>query len=238
MLCRLVVRASGMQQEVTLIGGRTTEGVVRVGDTVRRPLKPGAPFVHELLQHLEERGFGGAPRFLGIDIAGREVLSFLPGSVPAELGHFSDAQLMAAARLLRQLHDATADCALRDGHEVVCHGDASPCNCVFVDEVPTAFIDFDGAHAGSRLEDAGYAAWLWMDIGNDDLAAELQSHRIADFFRHYGAAPEDAVPAIVAAQSALAERTDSTGVRDWANGCRAWVERNHRVLSAAPAARR
>ena len=87
---------------------------------------------------------------------------------------------MAAARLLRQLHDATQDCPLRSEHEVLCHGDASPCNCVFVEGVPSAFIDFDGAHPGSRLEDLGYAAWLWIDIGNDELAPDRQGQRVAD----------------------------------------------------------
>src|SRR5262245_16638835 len=113
--CRSVSfdQSFGSRAELPLEGGRTTAGVVRIGDTVRRPLKANAPFVHELLRHLEARGFSGAPRFLGTDSEGRETLSFLPGDVPPELGHFSDAQLMAAARLLRQLHDATLDCSLR-----------------------------------------------------------------------------------------------------------------------------
>jgi Ser/Thr protein kinase RdoA (MazF antagonist) len=165
------------------------------------------------------------------------VLSFLPGSVPSELGHFSDAQLMSAARVLRQFHDATADCPLREGHEVVCHGDASPCNCVFVDGVPTAFIDFDDAHPGSRLDDVGYAAWLWIDIGNGDHDVDLQGRRVADFFRWYGLDPADAIPSIVRAQTALAERTDSAGVREWSNSCRAWVEHNKVALAAAIAMR-
>jgi len=226
-----------MERGVTLSGGRTTTNVVRAGNTVRRPTKARAPFVHDLLRHLEARGFAGAPRFLGTDDAGREVLSFLPGSVPAELGHFSDAPLMAAARLLRQLHDATADCPLVDGYEVVCHGDASPCNCVFVDGVPSAFIDFDAAHPGSRLEDLGYAAWLWIDIGNDDLPNSLQGQRVADFFRSYGRDPADAVDAIVLAQIELARRTGSVGVREWADNCRAWVESNRTELSRAIATR-
>jgi len=226
-----------MEQEIALAGGRSTEGVVRVGGTVRRPLKARAPFVHELLRHLEARGFSGAPRFLGIDSEGRETLSFLPGDVPAELGHFSDEQLMAAARLLRQFHDATVDCSLRGDHEVVCHGDACPCNCVFVDDVPTAFIDFDTAHAGSRLEDVGYAAWFWIDIGNDDLSVDMQGQRVADFFRCYGLDAGEAITAIVHAQVALAQRTDSAGVREWANNCRAWVEHNRVELSRAIATR-
>jgi Phosphotransferase enzyme family len=225
-----------MEQEVAL-RGRATKGVVRIGDTVRRPIKARAPFVHELLRHLERGGFSGVPRFLGIDATGQEVLSFLPGTLPVELGHFSDAQLMGAARLLRQLHDATVDCPLRDGHEVVCHGDASPCNCVFVDGAPTAFIDFDDAYPGSRLEDVGYAAWLWIDIGNDDLAADLQGQRIADFFQCYGLDAAEAVRSIVFAHVALAGRTTSAGVREWSNNCRAWVERNRNTLSEAIAAR-
>ena len=58
-----------------------TEGVVRVGDTVRRPVGPHSPLVHALLTHLESIGFEGAPRFLGIDHAGREVLSYVDGEV-------------------------------------------------------------------------------------------------------------------------------------------------------------
>ena len=226
-----------MEQEIPLIGGRTTPGVARIGDTVRRSLTAHATFVHDLLKHLEGHGFAGAPRFLGIDSAGREILSFIPGSVPPELGAFSDDQLAAAARLLHQLHDATLDCSLRDGHEVVCHGDASPCNCVFVDGMPAAFIDFDSAHPGSRLDDLGYAAWLWIDIGNDELSADLQGVRIADFFRSYGADSADAIAAITAAQRALSERTDSSGVREWSNACRAWVEDHRDALITAIAAR-
>ena len=175
-----------MEQEIALTGGRTTTGVVRIGNTVHRPIGARAAFVHELLRHLGAREFDGAPRFLGVDSLGREVLSFLPGYVPPELGDFSDSQLVAAACVLRQLHDATLDCPLRNTHEIVCHGDASPCNCVFVDGMPTAFIDFDNAHAGSRLDDLGYAAWLWIDIGNDDLSVDRQGQRVADFFRAYG----------------------------------------------------
>ena len=225
-----------MEHEVPLTGGRVTPGVVQVGDTVRRPVKAQAGFVHELLRHLERRGFSGAPRFLGIDGAGREMLSFIPGSVPAELGHFSDDQLTAAARLLREFHDATVDFASRDGFEVVCHGDASPCNCVFVEGRPAALIDFDEAHGGSRLEDLGYACWLWTDIGNDELPADLQGRRVARFFSDYGSEGSDAVDSIIRAQEALGKRSSVSGVVDWADACRTWVVENRGALAAAVAA--
>jgi hypothetical protein len=222
-----------MDPEITLTGGRTTPGVVRVGNTVRRPIPAGDSLTPELLRHLESRGFSGAPRYIGVDSAGREILSYVPGSVPAELGHFPDTQISAAARLLRQFHDATLDCALRKDCEVVCHGDASPCNCVFVDGVPTAFIDFDDASPGVRLDDLGYAAWLWIDIGNDELDVHQQGQRVAAFFRSYGLDAGDAIQSIISAQERLAERTSSGGVRDWAVCCRAWVEANRAGISAA-----
>jgi aminoglycoside phosphotransferase (APT) family kinase protein len=181
---------------------------------------------------------------LGVDSTGREILSFIPGSVPAELGYFSDAQLIGAARLRRQLHDATLDCSLRNGHEVVCHGDSEPNNCVFVNGLPSAFIDFDYAHPGTRLEDFGYAAWLWVDIGNDNLPAETPGQRVAGFFKAYGSSTDNAIPSIIAAQEALAWRTRPAHVsewvkfvHEWSTNCRAWVELNRTNLLGATVAR-
>jgi hypothetical protein len=84
------VRTRKMEQEIALTGGRTTTGVVRIGNTIHRPIRARAAFVHELLSHLGAREFDGAPRFLGVDSLGREALSFLRGDVPPELGDFSD----------------------------------------------------------------------------------------------------------------------------------------------------
>lgn len=215
--------------EFELTGGRTVRRVVRVGDTVRRLLSPGSAFVHALLDHLEAKAFQGAPRFLGLDDERREVLTFLPGEVPHELGSFSDAQVIAAARLLRSLHDATVDCTLRGGSEIVCHGDPSPCNCIFVDGVPRGFIDFDAAHPGSRAEDVGYAAWLWLDIGNEELAPEDQGRRLATFISAYDRLADwDPLDLVVMAQDSLSARPKGpAGTREWAQACRAWT-RTHR----------
>lgn len=138
-----------------------TRGVVRVGDTVRRPVSGDRRLQRELLAHLERRGFNGSPRFLGIDSQGREILSFLPGHVPRDLGHFDDDQLCAAARLLRRFHDATVDLAAvrpHQGAEVICHNDWGPPNAVFQNERPWGMIDFDTIAPGLRLWDLGYSA--------------------------------------------------------------------------------
>lgn len=215
-----------------MAGGRTTPGVVRVGDTVRRPAGPHSAFVHAFLAALEQAGFAGAPRTLGVDAEGRDVLAFIPGDVPAELGAFPDAATSAAARLLRVLHDVTVRTSLRGAAEVVCHGDPGPCNAVFRGGLPVAFIDFDAAHPGARRDDVGYAAWLWLDLGNADLDPGLQGRRLAAFVQAYGALPSaDAVPAVLDAQEMLAGRAGApTHVRAWAASCRAWTVQHRATL--------
>lgn len=221
--------------EVPLPGGRTTPGVARAGATVRRPAGAHSAFVGALLADLEQTGFAGAPRYLGTDADGRDILSYLDGEVPADLGRFPEPAVTAAARLLRALHDHTARSPLRGAAEVVCHGDPSPCNAVFRAAVPYAFIDFDAAHPGARREDVGYAAWLWLDLGNEELAPELQGGRLAAFVRAYGALPlTDAVPSVLDAQAELAARPGApAAVRAWAVACRAWVVRHHAALVQA-----
>ncbi|WP_078651196.1 aminoglycoside phosphotransferase family protein [Streptomyces xylophagus] len=152
---------SARDGEVPLSGGRITPGVVRVGDTVRRPTTRASPFVARLLRHLEQRGFTGAPRHLGLDEAGRDTFSYLPGHVPAKFRYWTDAQVAAAGALLRSFHDATRRSGLTGPHPVVCHHDPGPNNTVFRDGLPVAFIDFDTAAPGDPLEDVGYAVWTW-----------------------------------------------------------------------------
>ena len=64
--------------EVPLPGGSVSTAV-RVGDTVRR--RQAAPFVHRLLDFFQRAGWDAAPRFLGFDGQGREILSFVDGHV-------------------------------------------------------------------------------------------------------------------------------------------------------------
>lgn len=99
--------------EVVLVGGTANRGLImRRGDAVHRPPGPHAASVHALLTYLDEVGFDGAPRFLGMDEQGREVLSFIPGDAvvpPYAPWMFSDDTLRSVARLLRRYHEAVAD---------------------------------------------------------------------------------------------------------------------------------
>ncbi|MFF0001825.1 hypothetical protein ACFYRZ_46055, partial [Streptomyces avermitilis] len=81
--------------EIPLTGGRITEGVVRVGDAVRRPVGPHSPFVHRLLKHLEDVGFDAAPRLLGTDAKGREILDFQHGENRTDFPGISESYFRA-----------------------------------------------------------------------------------------------------------------------------------------------
>jgi hypothetical protein len=94
-----------------LTGDGVTEGIVRIGDTVRRPLRPFSLTVQAYLAHLRDAGFAGAPLPLGVDVQGREVLSFVPGDVARWLPpeeRAGEEVLVALARLIRSLHEASA----------------------------------------------------------------------------------------------------------------------------------
>ncbi|MEV0664791.1 phosphotransferase [Actinomadura luteofluorescens] len=176
------------EREIPLGGGRITEGVVRVGDTVRRPVGAQSPFVHRLLRHFEAVGCDAAPRLLGIDEKGREVLSFQEGEVRVEFRarEWKSAQISAAARLLRRLHDASAGAAVAGDQETVCHNDFSPLNVTFADGLPAFAFDFDQAAPGPRTRDLAYAAWLWL-FGADAVAPlDRQVGLLRTFLDVYG----------------------------------------------------
>jgi hypothetical protein len=59
--------------------GLRDRGVVRIGDTVRRPAGHWRESVHDLLRHLRREGLAIVPEPLGTDAEGREVVRFLPG---------------------------------------------------------------------------------------------------------------------------------------------------------------
>lgn len=77
------VKKTGDVQEQTISTGGVTH-VAKVGDTVRRPVRPFTSTVHSYLAHLRTQGFCCAPVPFGYDDAGREVLSYIRGKVPKE----------------------------------------------------------------------------------------------------------------------------------------------------------
>jgi hypothetical protein len=172
---------SGMR-EVPLRGGFTNVGhVVRLGDTVRRPRRPTTAATKALLDHLEEVGFSGAPRFLGIDAAGREIVSFIPGEAaiePLPTWALSDDALVSVAELLRRYHDAAASfdgSALSWPQAVpeaflgglVCHNDPNLDNVIFRGGRAVGLVDFDLAGPACAAWDVACASRLWAPLRVD-----------------------------------------------------------------------
>jgi hypothetical protein len=170
-----------MTEEVRFEDGNVSD-VVRVGDTVRRERREWTPVVHALLRHLGVVGFAGAPRVLGFDERGREVLTYVEGqTIPASLrGYRSDALLDAVARLLRRYRAATVGFRLPAelewrfqvgapaSGEIICHNDVAPWNTVLVGERPIAFIDWDFAAPAPRAWDIAYALWRFVPLYSDE----------------------------------------------------------------------
>jgi aminoglycoside phosphotransferase len=163
-------------EEQSLAGGNLSAGVVRVGDTVRRPIGPWTPAVHALLEHLHDRGFTGAPRVLGFDDKGREILEYIEGEVPwPDNGRLDDLTLVRRiGATLRAFHDAVADfvpapdavwrypamaadAAAHGDETIVCHNDAAAWNVV-ASEQRLAFIDWDVAGPRPAIWDVAYSA--------------------------------------------------------------------------------
>lgn len=158
-----------MSAEEEPLRGGNVNAVVRVGDTVRRTAGPWTPAVHALLDHLHAVGFSAAPRPLGLDEQGREVLRWVPGRTPYPDTTPLDppSQLAAVARLVRDFHDAVAGfvpppeprwnaLVPADGDEIIAHHDLAPWNVVLHGDALT-LLDWDCAAPGTRLWDVAYA---------------------------------------------------------------------------------
>lgn len=197
-----------------LAGDGVTAGIVRIGDTVRRPVRPFTATVQAYLSHLHGAGFTAAPVPLGFDDQGREVLSFVPGDVPREplpAAAAGDDVLAALARLIARLHGASQGWTPPPGAvwggipgsgrpepprvdvppELVSHRDYCPGNVVFRDGLPAALIDFDLARPTTRVYDIANALFWWAPLLDPrDRAPAFAGadipHRAAVFADAYG----------------------------------------------------
>jgi Ser/Thr protein kinase RdoA (MazF antagonist) len=184
-------------------------GHIRIDDMdnlVVRPTGPWSSSVHMLLNHIEYKGFKSAPKMLGIDDAGNEILSYLQGDVydyPLRGPIATEQALKSAGKLLRQYHDATADflaanqdkplCWMlpaRKPEEVICHGDFAPYNVVLQKDRVVGIVDFDAAHPAPRIWDIAYAVYCWAPLKTNPYDAlgslPVQVQRMRIFCQAYG----------------------------------------------------
>lgn len=181
---RLYVAAPGEASDVELLpAGDVTDGVVRVGGTVRRPHQPQSYAVAGYLDWLEDAGFEGSPRFLGRDGTGRDVLTFVQGecagAVPEQWVQ-SEELLRSVALLVRRLHQASAGFVpsrhpfprhlfpprpvRQDQGGLVCHLDVTPQNVVVRGGRAVGVIDFDLAGPSTGFRDSFNTAMHWAPL--------------------------------------------------------------------------
>jgi hypothetical protein len=187
----------------TVLAGGDVNVVVRVGDTVRRPQGEWSPAVHSLLLHFETVGFDGAPRFLGVDEQGREILSFVDGEAALAPIPSTDEILVELGRFLRRAHEAAAgfepppDAAWFSGGEgpLICHRDLYPPNVILREGRPVALVDWDLAGPAEPLDDVVSAATHWVPLRTDHekwgLPAERRPERVRILCDAYGLTAEE-----------------------------------------------
>ncbi|MBV8987068.1 MAG: phosphotransferase [Solirubrobacterales bacterium] len=246
--------------ELILTGGYTNAGrVVRVGDTVRRPRHRTSASTHAVLEHLERVRFDGAPRFLGVDESGREVLSYIEGCAvtdPYPDWALTDGALISVARLMRRYHEAmqSFDPAAyrwpnalpeRFRGDLVTHNDPNLDNVIFADGRAVALIDFDLASPGSTVWDVACAARLWAPLREEcDVPGRIRRRvlaRLRLFVDAYGLSDADreqladAIPeahewCYRIVRGAVADGHE-TFQQVWREGARSRAERTRRWLT-------
>lgn len=183
------------------LSGGNSNVVQRLGNKVLRPAGRWTPTIHSVLRALREKGIIEVPEPFGMDADGREVLSFIAGTVgnyPLPKWLWSTTILEEAAGLLRRMHDATAGITLEDASwqqpvhhpvEVICHNDFAPYNLMFDDGHVVGVIDFDGASPGPRIWDFAYMAYRLVPFCEDAgyaLSVDDQFTRLEIAINAYG----------------------------------------------------
>lgn len=236
--------------EEPLEGGNTTPGVVKIGDSVRRPRGRGSVFAARVLEDLNARGYLWSPRYLGTDDEGRDVLAFVDGTTTTHPLERDERSYAAVGRMLRELHDLTRGTELASGGDCIVHGDPGPFNVVMRDGMPVALIDWDTVRAGDPLEDLGYAAWTWCIQPVHKVPVADQARRLRQLACGYDTALQaDAVLAAVGraqlhvieaeARNAddptlsAARRTHARAAIEWATSDRRVIEENRSLFEQA-----
>jgi hypothetical protein len=191
-----------------------------------------------VLRQLERAGFAGAPRFLGIDDRGREILSYFEGEVligsPVRL---SDTRLVSVSRMIRSFHDATAGTAAAKDQEIVAHNDLGPHNIVFAADEAVGIIDWDeGVRPGQRLVDFAHAVWCCADVCEPEVEVVDQARKtrlMCDSYGQFTAA--EVIDEITArfrrAQADHAQQGRVQGAAIFAEMVR-WMEQHEAALKA------
>lgn len=219
-----------MTQEFPLSGGHASHGVVRVGETVRKPWTEHSQGVLAYMSALRDRGID-CPEPLGQDGQGRMMTEFVDGALAMESTPMTDEHLSRVGAMVRAIHDASeglnADAlglgpALipTDAPDLVCHGDLTPWNLITGRR--WVFIDWDGAAASTRVWDLAYSAQAFT-LNDPAADPHLAAARLRAFADSYQASQElrseltHVLPSRAWAMHDLLKTSHRTGRQPWAS---------------------
>jgi hypothetical protein len=210
-----------------------------VGDTVRRPAGPWTPTVQSLLRYLRAQGTDMVPEPLGIDEAGREVLSYIEGRdqgapmIPEILSDDGAERLGQLAGWLREAllgypcpPDARWQFAAGQPGpgQAVQHGDLGPWNLLWGDDGGIAgVLDWELTGPASPLYDTGHLAWFTIPLMDDTRAKARgfprpprREARLHAFARGTGLSQSQVLRAALEAQQEYARRVITGPTEPWA----------------------
>ena len=130
--------------------------------------------IHQLLKFVRTKGIDWVPEPVSYN-ADYEVISYIEGKVLHDMPMWAweTKILRQTAARLRDWHDATLGFNFSQArwnfdtgteHQVICHNDFAPYNCVYIEKTMVGLIDFDLCAPGSRLWDMAYAAYRFVPI--------------------------------------------------------------------------
>ena len=203
--------------EEPLAGGMGNKGeVLRVGETVQRPVGDHSSAVSLLLAHLAGEGFL-APVPTGRDDRGRETFLWIEGDVPVPpypQWSLTDDALASVGRLLGRYHDAVRtftpppplhwsnELADPNGGPIICHNDVCPENVVFRNGDACALLDFDLAGPRRPVWDLAQTARMWIPLRppecSDERAHLDPFQRLGVLARAYGLEASEQEPLVEA----------------------------------------
>lgn len=175
-----MIRPPSDRLEESVLDGGNAGGAVRIGDTIRKPTGFWSASVDQLLGHLADTGFAGAPRPLGRDTGGRQILSMLRGETvgsrkPWPAWVYADTTLDQVGDWLRTYHRAVAsfspDASLRwrGGGSwapglIIGHNDAAPYNAAWQGGRLQGFFDWDFAGPVTADYDLAFCCLAWVPL--------------------------------------------------------------------------
>lgn len=169
-----LLREEWVQKRGTLLSGGNMNSPMLKQNRIYKSATESSSTIHRLLRHLERKGITWVPQSYGIE-DGSHILSYIEGTTADEEQWLWNEELLREiAQRMREYHDATVDFkivpkdiffqVLQEPHEVICHNDFAPYNCIFKDQQFIGLIDFDVCSPGSRIWDLAYTAYRFIPL--------------------------------------------------------------------------